>query len=218
MRTTSFGATAAAISGSPTENWQIASARPLASSDGRAEPSATTHFTLLASMPAALAKAGNSKRTELDAVSATVLPSRSFGELIPLPFTAKIAWPAVTLRYSADSLLRYATWQLVERDASVKLAHQPTWSTPDRQQSVAMFWIVSETPRGRRLHYSSGTYGFSSLVELYPESKLALVVLSNKAAAGAQDGLRALTAKIVEELRPEPVTSPTPADVPPAAR
>jgi len=141
----------------------------------------------------------------------------SGNEVLP-PFTAKIAWPAVTLRYSADSLLRYATWQLVERDASVKLAHQPTWSTPDRQQSVAMFWIVSETPRGRRLHYASGTYGFSSLVELYPESKLALVVLSNKAAAGAQDGLRALTAKIVEELRPEPVTSPTPADVPPAAR
>ena len=141
----------------------------------------------------------------------------SGNEALP-PFTAKIAWPAVALRYSADSLLRYATWQLVERDASVKLAHQPTWSTPDRQQSVAMFWIVSESPRGRRLHYASGTYGFSSVVELYPESKLAIVALSNKAAAGAQDSLRALTAKIVEELRPEPVTSPTPADVPPAAR
>jgi len=141
----------------------------------------------------------------------------SANEALP-PFTASIAWPAVALRYSADSLLRYATWQLVERDASVKLAHQPTWSTPDRQQSVAMFWIVSDSPRGRRLHYASGTYGFSSVVELYPESKLAIVALSNKAAAGAQDSLRALTAKIVEELRPEPVTSPTPADVPPAAR
>ncbi len=91
MRTISFGAVAAAISGSPTENWQIASARPFASSDGSAEPSATTHFTLVASMPAALAKAGNSRRTELDAVSATVLPSRSLGEAMPLPLIAKIA-------------------------------------------------------------------------------------------------------------------------------
>jgi len=137
----------------------------------------------------------------------------------PLPaFTARLAWPSVALRYSTDSLLRYASWQLVERDASVKLAHQPTWSTPDRQLSVAMFWIVSETSHGRRLRFSGATYGFSSLVELYPDQKLAIVALSNKAAEGAQDNLRALTAKIVEDLRPEPVTSPTPADVPPAGR
>jgi hypothetical protein len=42
-------------------------------------------------------------------------------------------------------------------------------------------------------------------------------LLSNKAADGAQESLRALSAKIVEVLRPEPI-SPTPADVPPAAR
>ena len=123
-----------------------------------------------------------------------------------------------TLRYSADDLLKFCSWQMVERDASVKLAHQPTWSTPDRTQSVALFWIVSETPRGRRVHYASGTYGFSSLLEFYPEQKLAIVALSNKAAEGAQDNLRALAAKIVEELRPEPVTNPTPAGVPPAGR
>jgi CubicO group peptidase (beta-lactamase class C family) len=132
------------------------------------------------------------------------------------PFVAKIAWPATSLRYSADSLLRFASWQLVERDASVKLAHQPTWSTPDRQLSVAMFWIVTDSPLGRRLHYSGGTYGFSSIIELYPDSKLAIVALSNRDEEGAQGALRALSAKIVEKLRP--VTSPTPAGVPPAGR
>lgn len=132
------------------------------------------------------------------------------------PFVAKIAWPATALRYSADSLLRYASWQLVERDASVKLAHQPTWQTPDRQLSVAMFWIVTDTPHGRRLHFSGGTYGFSSVIDLYPEAKLALVALSNKDEEGAQASLRALSAKIVEELRP--ATSPPPAGVPPAGR
>jgi len=81
-----------------------------------------------------------------------------------------------------------------------------------------MYWIVTDTPLGRRLHSSGGTYGFASTVELYPESKLAVVLLSNKAAEGAEDTLRALSAKIVEALRPEPLTNPTPADVPPAAR
>jgi len=133
------------------------------------------------------------------------------------PFSAPMAYPSVGLRYSTDALLRYAAWQLVERDASVKLAHQPTWFTPDKRQSVAMYWIVSDTPRGRRLQYSGGTYGFESLVALLPEAKLAIVLLSNKAAEGAQDTLRALSAKIVEQLRPEPV-SPPPADVPPAGR
>ena len=99
----------------------------------------------------------------------------------------------------------------------MKLAHQPTWYTPDRRQSVAMFWIVSETPRGRRLQYSGGTYGFTSMVALLPEAKLAIVLLSNKAAEGAQDTLRVLSAEIVERLRPEPV-SPQPADAQPPSR
>jgi CubicO group peptidase (beta-lactamase class C family) len=128
------------------------------------------------------------------------------------PFNARLSWPSVALRYSTDSLLRFASWQLVERDASVKLAHRPTWSTPDQQQSVAMIWIVSQTPRGRRLHYSGGTYGFSSLVELYPEAKLAVVALANKAAEGTQDDLRVLAARIVDELRPEPAAGATAAD------
>jgi len=135
----------------------------------------------------------------------------------PLPsFGAKIAWPSGSLRYSADDLLRYASWQLVERDASVKVAHQPTWHTLDRRQSVALYWIVADTPHGRRLQYSGGTYGFESAIELYPDAHLALVLLSNKAAEGAQDTLRALSARIVEVLRP--TMSPTPADAPPAGR
>jgi CubicO group peptidase (beta-lactamase class C family) len=134
------------------------------------------------------------------------------------PFLAPMAWPSIGLRYSADDLLRYATWQLVERDASVKLAHQPTWYTPDRSQSIALYWVVSDTSRGRRLNSSGGTYGFTADVELYPDARLALVLLSNKSTEGAQDSLRALAAKMVEELRPEPITSPTPTGVPPAAR
>jgi len=139
------------------------------------------------------------------------------GEALP-PFEAPIAWPSIGLRYSTDDLLRFAAWQLVERDASVKVAHQPTWFTPDRSESIALQWLVSDTSRGRRLSASGGTYGFASVIELYPDAKLALVLLANKAAAGAQDSLRALAAKMVEELRSESISRPSPAGVPPAAR
>jgi len=130
------------------------------------------------------------------------------------------------LRYSTQDLLRYASWQVVERDASVKLAHQPTWQSQDRTQGVAFYWIIGNSPQGRRLRYSGGTSGFASMCDLYPDAGIAVVVLSNKAADGAQESLRALSANIVEllapvgPLAPGGVVSPQPssADAPPQDR
>jgi hypothetical protein len=108
---------------------------------------------------------------------------------------------------------------MVERDASVKLAHRPTWHTPDRRQAVALYWIVEESPLGRRLRFSGETNGFASYVELYPDARLALVLLTNKAADGAQESLRALSAKIAGSFKPaSPVSQPSSTDVPPPDR
>jgi hypothetical protein len=125
-----------------------------------------------------------------------------------------------SLRYSTQDLLRYASWQLVERDASVKLAHQPTWQSQDQRQGVAFYWIIGESPQGRRLRYSGGTSGFASMCDLYPDAGIAIVLLSNKAADGAQETLRALSANIVELLAPGGALSPQPssADAPPQDR
>jgi D-alanyl-D-alanine-carboxypeptidase/D-alanyl-D-alanine-endopeptidase len=128
---------------------------------------------------------------------------------VPLPpFAARIQYPSLALRYSADDLLKFAAWQLVERDASVKLAHQPTWATPDGRQSVGFFWIMGDSAYGLRLMQSGSTYGFTSLCELYPEAKVAVVLLSNKSADGAQESLRALSARIIALLRPEELRPP----------
>jgi hypothetical protein len=130
-------------------------------------------------------------------------------------FHAKMSYASSSLRYSTDDLLKFATWQLVERDASVKLAHQPSWTTADKRQWIGLYWFGAESPHGRRLNYSGGTYGFSSVCELYPDARLAVVLLTNKAADGAQDSLRALSAKIVALMRPvEPVSPSSSAGVP----
>jgi len=138
------------------------------------------------------------------------------GEVLP-PFDAELSYPAIGLRYSADDLLRFATWQMVERDASVKLVHKPTWETQFGRQSIALQWVVSESPLGRRLLCSGSTYGFAGVVDLYPDAGIALVLLSNKNSDGAQDSLRALSVKITEALRPGAISA-TPAGDPPAAR
>jgi serine-type D-Ala-D-Ala carboxypeptidase/endopeptidase len=135
-------------------------------------------------------------------------------------FAAKTQYASGSLRYSTEDLLRYASWQMAERDASVKLAHQPTWWTLDRRQSIGFYWIIEESPHGRRLRYSGGTYGFASVCELYPDAGVAVVLLSNKAADGAQETLRALSAKIVDLMAPDGAISPRPSstDVPPPDR
>jgi hypothetical protein len=109
---------------------------------------------------------------------------------------------------------------MVERDASVKLAHKPTWTTPDKREGVGFFWIIGESPSGRRLQYSGGTYGFASVCDLYPDARVAVVLLSNKAADGAQETLRAMSAKIVELVAPAGAVSPSPssAGAPPPGR
>jgi serine-type D-Ala-D-Ala carboxypeptidase/endopeptidase len=146
------------------------------------------------------------------------------GDALP-PFGAPTQYASASLRYSADDLLKYAAWQMVERDASVKLAHQPTWTTPDGRESVGFFWIIGKSPVGRRVQFSGGTYGFASFCDLYPDARVAVVLLSNKAADGAQASLRALSAKLVElavpvEAAAPGVVSPSPssAGAPPPGR
>lgn len=131
----------------------------------------------------------------------------SEGDALP-PFGAPTQYASGSLRYSADDLLKYAAWQMVERDASVKLAHQPTWNTPDGRESVGLFWIIGKSSVGRRVQFSGGTYGFASFCDLYPDARVAVVLLSNKAADGAQASLRALSAKLVELAVPVGLAAP----------
>jgi len=131
------------------------------------------------------------------------------GDAVP-PFGSSTQYASGSLRYSADDLLKYAAWQMVERDASVKFAHKPTWTTPDQRHAVGFYWIIDQSPAGRQLQYSGSTYGFASVCDLYPDAKVAVVLLSNKAADGAQETLRALSAKIVERVSPLPSSAGVP--------
>jgi serine-type D-Ala-D-Ala carboxypeptidase/endopeptidase len=123
-------------------------------------------------------------------------------------YSAPMSWATGSLRYGADDLLKYAAWQMAERDASVKLAHQPTWSTADQKTSIGLYWLTVGSPHGRRLYYSGATYGFVSVCDLYPEAHVAVVLLANKHADRAQETLRAMSAKIVSLARPASAASP----------
>ena len=123
-------------------------------------------------------------------------------------YSAPISWATGSLRYSADDLLKYAAWQMAEKDASVKFAHRATWSTPDQRDSIGLYWLTNPSPQGRRVYYSGGTFGFAGVCDLYPDAHVAVVLLANKNAERAQGALRALSAKIVALARPASAPDP----------
>lgn len=100
-------------------------------------------------------------------------------------------------RYSAADMLRYAALQLDERDPAVALSHKGSWFTLDKQTWVGLGWIVSQLPGGgRQLRYSGGTWGFASVMMFWPEKKLAVILLANKAGDTAQGRLGEIAGRI----------------------
>lgn len=106
-------------------------------------------------------------------------------------------------RYSMTAMLRYAALQLDESDAAVRLSHEGSWFTLDRRTAVAMPWIVATLPGGgRQLRYSGGTYGFASYMALWPERRLAIVLLANKSSDTAQGRMGEIATRIADLLQP----------------
>ena len=133
---------------------------------------------------------GKAAATGYDAegVEAAVLPREKFG------------W-----RYSTNDMLRYAALQLNEKDPAVALSHKGSWFTLDKKTWVALNWIVSALPGGgRQLRTSGGTFGFSSVMQVYPERGLAIVLLANRSTPTAQGKLSEAAGRIVDALAPPP--------------
>jgi D-alanyl-D-alanine-carboxypeptidase/D-alanyl-D-alanine-endopeptidase len=117
---------------------------------------------------------------------AAVLPRQHFGD-----------------RYSMADMMKYAALQLDERDPAVALSHKGSWFTLDRKTYIGLTWIVSEVPEGGRLiRYSGGTWGFSSAMMLFPERRLAIVLMANNASDTAQDRLTAIATLLAGAVQP----------------
>lgn len=102
-------------------------------------------------------------------------------------------------RYSMADMLRYAALQLDEKDPAVALSHKGSWFTLDRKTAVALNWIATELPGGgRQLRTSGGTFGFASLIQLYPERGFAIVLLANNASPATHEKLPEIAGRIAD--------------------
>lgn len=128
------------------------------------------------------------------------------GNGIRMPvFKMKAMQAAGGLRYSAADLLKYATYQLDERDKAVKLSHESTWGSVD-DQAFGLNWFMHKTIDSKRqVEHSGGTFGFASFCDLYPDQKTGLVLLANNSDQTTQGQLGELSKKIMEAMYGEPV-------------
>jgi len=122
------------------------------------------------------------------------------GETMPY-LTAASARASGGLRYNAADMLRYAHLQLQEDDPAVRLSHEPQWKTLDQKLGIAFGWIWhAESPAGRRLRTSGGSFGFASFIDLYPDSETAIVLMTNGADDPTQGELQTLSETFVETI------------------
>jgi hypothetical protein len=86
-------------------------------------------------------------------------------------------------------MVKYARWQLDERDPVIARAHQPIWGSAD-SFAAGLIWDIGKTPDDeRKLWYGGGTFGMSSQMILLPDSRRAYVLLANDACMNTQSQL-----------------------------
>jgi CubicO group peptidase (beta-lactamase class C family) len=108
---------------------------------------------------------------------------------------------AGALKSTLADMLAYARWHLAEQDAAVRLAHQPTDRAGD--YTAGLNWQI-QRPGGCRVLFQDGTLpGYASMLVLYPDNGMAIVVLSSEIDAGTTGRLRTLVNGIAHALDAE---------------
>lgn len=83
------------------------------------------------------------------------------------------------LHSSTEDMLRYLDYQLSERDAAVKMSHQPSFIG---RESLGFAWFIKRTKSGNTLYWHNGaTFGFRSFCGFIKEKNCSVIILSNSA-------------------------------------
>jgi D-alanyl-D-alanine-carboxypeptidase/D-alanyl-D-alanine-endopeptidase len=110
------------------------------------------------------------------------------------------------LKSTINDQLRYLAWNLDETDPVVALAHRVSFRhTSERGDDIGLFWFVSSTSDGRRLiRHAGGSFGTTSFELLYPDAKIAVVLLANDADASTEKRLAEIADKLAKALADAP--------------
>jgi len=100
-----------------------------------------------------------------------------------------------------DDMLKYADYQLAEKDAAVKLTHRIIYGNVE-QDAVGFQWAIGRTRNwDYYIRIDGGTNGFRSFCSLYPNEQAAVILLTNEKDDQAGADLYRLTTVILGTLK-----------------
>lgn len=113
---------------------------------------------------------------------------------------------AGAIKSTVKDMLAYARWQLEESDPVVALSHKATYS--NENFSIGLNWQVMREGRRRVIWQDGAIPGYASFCIVQPESKLALVILSNELDETTLGRLSEMANRIMKAVEPLSVTKP----------
>ena len=129
------------------------------------------------------------------------------GDTVAPAFNAPYLVAAGGLRYSADDMARYIVAQLNADDPAIGLTQQPAWGDVE-SQAIGFNWILAKTVDSqRRLSHGGGTFGFSSFVDMYPDSRYGIVFLVNRSRRSTQGQLEQMSMRIKDGIFGRPAVT-----------
>jgi serine-type D-Ala-D-Ala carboxypeptidase/endopeptidase len=119
----------------------------------------------------------------------------------PVPGPLEMLLGAGGLKSTLDDMLKYTQWEMAESDEAVKLTHEPRFRLSDNF-AVGMNWQMLTSGGIRRVWQEGNLPGAVSMCMLFPELKLALVVLANEDDPDSSHALGLMENQIVRDLDP----------------
>ena len=117
-----------------------------------------------------------------------------------MPHSPDLIQGAGAINSTVNDLLRYAEWQIRERDPAVQMSHRPYATSGN--YAAGLNWQMLSAP-GRRVIWQSGNLdGFHAYCIVEPELGLGLIVLFNQEDPATNTAHGVLVNEILKNLAP----------------
>lgn len=110
------------------------------------------------------------------------------GKVMPRNFTTIFA-PAGGIISTTEDLVKYMQYHLDESNKYVKASHTPL--VKSEGDAIGLYWRLHTYEDGTQtVYHTGGTFGFSSVLQIYPSKNMGVVVLSNESDGESQGKLQ----------------------------
>ncbi|EJL71701.1 serine hydrolase domain-containing protein [Chryseobacterium populi] len=118
------------------------------------------------------------------------------GRVMPRNITSIMA-PAGGIYSTTGDLVQYIQYHLDKNNTYVQFSHTPVVKGEGDQ--IGLFWKIHTCEDGTQIIYhTGGTFGFSSVLQIYPSKNMGVIILSNESDRSSQGKLQDIAENIIK--------------------